>query len=491
VGQGGLEFGKKSLNARRFSQTVSVMDRLLPLVRQLSSDASEPGDTELVDRFAQRNDQDAFGLLVRRHGPMVRGVCRRSLRDDADVDDAFQVTFIILARKAHSLRHPERLAGWLHGVAFRTTNFIRTRAARRHRCERHDSLGMISIEAPIPQTDLGPILDAELSQLAEKYRLPVILCHMQGLSRRQAALRLGCPEGTLSARLARAMAMLRKRLVQRGIAPVAIAGLAGTAETKLARATVEAAVRAVDGSTSKAVSRLAQGVLRMWAVQRISRIGIVVATMAMLAAGIALAPFGASGPAARADQPPATVEKQQPPIRITVGIDSKGNIKSIELREGKDDVVTVNSIATLAKYLKRIRADKSASDSLRVQVRPDAKWATVASLVDACRESGFAKIQLAVDRNATKSAEPKVEGMDERGAITSVAKDNLAGISLGSDHGLKVGHVLHVYRETPTPEYLGALVVQKTESHRSVGKFQPATQKSMIQVGDTVCTKMP
>jgi RNA polymerase sigma factor (sigma-70 family) len=181
-------------------------------------DAVGGADGELLARYRTRRDEDAFGSLVRRHGPMVLGVCRRVLRDAHAADDAFQVTFLVLARKADAVRPPDRLAPWLYGVAYRTALRARGRAARRQQVE-----GEYAAQSPTTPTqhsqatDLPAVLDEQVNALPEKYRVPLVLCGIQGLNKAEAAARLGLPEGTVSSRLARARDMLRERLARRGV----------------------------------------------------------------------------------------------------------------------------------------------------------------------------------------------------------------------------------------------------------------------------------
>src|SRR5947209_5026354 len=172
---------------------------------------SGPSDGRLLESFAHRGDQAAFEALVRRHGPMVLGVCRRVLGDVHAAEDALQATFLVLVRKAASIAKRELLGNWLYGVAYRTALKAKTAAARRRAKERQ--------VRPMPNPgneeevwrELQPLLDQELSRLPDKYRIPVVLCDLQGKSRQEAARQLGCPEGTVSSRLARARVMLAKR----------------------------------------------------------------------------------------------------------------------------------------------------------------------------------------------------------------------------------------------------------------------------------------
>ncbi|MCI0705813.1 MAG: sigma-70 family RNA polymerase sigma factor, partial [Planctomycetia bacterium] len=186
---------------------------------------ADHGDGELLTRYRTLRDQDAFGSLVRRHGPMVLGVCKRVLRDSHAADDAFQATFLVLAKKADAVRPPDRLAPWLYGVAYRTALKARGRAFRRQQVEQ--AYAAESANRPAPSSDefadVLPILDEQVNGLPEKYRTPLVLCAIQGLNKAEAAARLGLPEGTVSSRLARAREMLRERLTRRGLVVPAVA----------------------------------------------------------------------------------------------------------------------------------------------------------------------------------------------------------------------------------------------------------------------------
>src|SRR5262249_12792484 len=156
-----------------------------------------------------RRDDDAFEALVRRHGPMVLGVCRRVVGHDAEADDAFQATFLVLARKANAIAQRDLLANWLYGVAFRTALEARSRMLRRHSLEQpFDDFPQFETEAEAERAELLALLDSELNRLADKYRVPVVLCELEGRSRREVARQLGIPEGTLSSRLAAARRLL-------------------------------------------------------------------------------------------------------------------------------------------------------------------------------------------------------------------------------------------------------------------------------------------
>ena len=225
-------------------------------------------ETQLLERFLtgdKDTGEDAFTALVYRHGPMVLGVCRRMLPNAHDAEDAFQATFLILARRAASIGRREQLANWLYGVAVRTAKEARRRAARQHARERRlmNESHVKVVNAPDEdQRDLLSLLDKELNALPPRYRIALVACELEGKSRREAAQQLGVPEGTLSTHLARGRKLLRDRLVRRGVSLGAgpFAGLARpittiTVSERLAGSTVRAALGYTSGGLAAAQSR--------------------------------------------------------------------------------------------------------------------------------------------------------------------------------------------------------------------------------------------
>jgi RNA polymerase sigma factor (sigma-70 family) len=234
-------------------------------------------DAQLLEDFIHRREGAALATLVRRHGPMVWGVCRRVLRNYHDAEDAFQVTFLVLVRRVASVVPREMVANWLYGVARQTALKARSTADRRKGRERQ--LSAMPEPAAVeqqPPHDLQPVLDEEVSRLPERYRAVVVLCDLEGQTRREAARQLGVPEGTVAGRLARARALLAKRLVRRGlplsggllaVVPppnTAPAGLpASVASSTIAAATRVAAGQATAaGVISARVAALTEGVLK-------------------------------------------------------------------------------------------------------------------------------------------------------------------------------------------------------------------------------------
>src|SRR5262245_4751159 len=175
--------------------------------------AVEP-DSALLERFVRAQDESAFALLMLRHGAMVLGLCRGVLRHHQDAEDAFQATFLALVRKAGSIAQRESLGGWLHKVAYRVALGARSSAAKRAAHERP----LVDIpSAPDGDAELWRLLRAEVDRLPDKYRLPIVLCHLEGKTIDEAARALGCPPATVGTRLARARARLRSRLGRRGV----------------------------------------------------------------------------------------------------------------------------------------------------------------------------------------------------------------------------------------------------------------------------------
>jgi RNA polymerase sigma factor (sigma-70 family) len=184
----------------------------------LRHDVADLTDGQLMGSFLSRQDGAAFEALVRRHGPMVLGVCRRVAGNLHDAEDAFQATFLVLACKAATVEPLEAVGNWLYGVAYRVASKIRSRAARRRARERQvNDMPRPEAEPPLGRQELELLLDQELNRLPDKYRLPIVLCDLEGWTRREAARQLGLPDGTLSNRLATGRRMLATRLSRRGL----------------------------------------------------------------------------------------------------------------------------------------------------------------------------------------------------------------------------------------------------------------------------------
>jgi RNA polymerase sigma factor (sigma-70 family) len=301
------------------------------------------GDAELLERFIAHRDGGAFALLVRRHGPMVLGVCRRVLGNEADAQDAFQATFLVLVRKATSIVPRTQVGNWLHGVAHKTALKAKDMNRRRRVKERE-----AAAQGRNARDDTGDplleILDGELRALPEKYRAPIVLCDLEGLSYREAAARLRCPQGTLSDRLTRGRALLARRVARRcpaATAPALAALLAGDAPASLpppltawaTRAgTVLAAGRALtEGAVSSKVASLAEGVLKMLLLSKLKTVaGGCLLLAAVIAAGWACAARVSAGVVPGGDAVPRAEDNVATPGRTARPTGSPADAREAE-----------------------------------------------------------------------------------------------------------------------------------------------------------------
>jgi RNA polymerase sigma factor (sigma-70 family) len=260
-------------------------------------DVEEATDGQLMDSFVVHRDQGAFEAILRRHGPMVLGVCRRVLHHVQDAEDAFQATFLVLVRRANSVSPRDRVGNWLYGVAYRTALEAKRAAARRRAKER---------EAPpkeaideISHREWQLFWDQELSRLPDKYRLPIVLCDLEGRTQKEAARHMGWREGTLSGRLSRARGLLAKRLSRHGLLfSSGLASVALSPDVALAQvpsvlliSTLKAA-RAVAANSRAAVAvsdpvaALYEGVSRAMFVTKLKIVALVILTVAFFGWGM-------------------------------------------------------------------------------------------------------------------------------------------------------------------------------------------------------------
>jgi RNA polymerase sigma factor (sigma-70 family) len=294
----------------------SHLDRALCQLRSASvaESVEQFPDGDLVQRFLEGRDEAAFAALVRRHGGLVLRVCRHVLPRNADAEDAFQAAFLILARKAASLRNGASLAGWLHGVAFRCAHDFRKNAMRRHKREQ-STASRPPTESPLASAamnELQAFLDEEIQRLSTTIRSAFVLCVLEGKGRAEAAQTLGCSEGTLASRLAKARAVLQKRLTARGVTlgaalcavELSINTASAAASAALSETTTTAALAFTTGSAAGAVSgpaaAVAEGVLQSMFITKFKAgavlmmaIGLSVTAAATLVAqpGAAVAPL--------------------------------------------------------------------------------------------------------------------------------------------------------------------------------------------------------
>ena len=295
---------------------------LLQHIRRLigAAPSEQTPDALLLEQFRLHRDETAFTTLVQRHGPLVFGVCRRVLRDSHAAEDAFQATFLVLARRAGAIRKPEALSSWLHGVAARVAVRARNQDSQRRGRESqvmamasqngaHDAFepaaGGPGPLAESTQRELRLVLDEELARLPEKYRLPMVLCYLEGKSNEEAARQLCWTKGCVSGRLARARDLLRDRLARRGLA-LSAAALGGalthqTVTAGVAPALVDVTVRgavlfaagnAAAGIASVPAVSLARQTLQAMLFARVTTAAALVLAVVLVAGGAGAAIYG-------------------------------------------------------------------------------------------------------------------------------------------------------------------------------------------------------
>lgn len=401
------------------------MARFARLFQFLRHELAPVADAVLLQRFAQHRDEAAFAELVERHGPLVRRVCRRALADPAAADDAFQATFLVLARKAGAIQYPERLAGFLHGVACRAAR--KASSAQRLRQwpadapepadPRPDPLAELSAR------DLLTAIDEEVARLPENNRLPVILCCLEGLSLEEAAARLGWSRGSVKGRLERGRVMLHARLVRRGLklpavlAAVELSRQAGTVPvvlvTSTARAAAGFAVSQIAGIPANVIT-LTQELLNAMSLTRIK-----IAVLVLLALCGTITAAGLMSQALR--QPPA--DNPTPAAQDERRAGPEPRPKPLE----KPDAQTEAKI----KVLQQERRDllKKAMDTRKDEF--EAGRATLDSLIDVAKQWLKAELDVVERQEARvsawqsylellKEAEKRTKALYEAGRITAV-----------------------------------------------------------------------
>jgi RNA polymerase sigma factor (sigma-70 family) len=325
-------------------------------------------DASLLERFVAQRDGLAFEAIVARHGPLVLSVCLRMLPERSDVEDAFQATFLILVRKAGTLRDRQRLGPWLYGVAHRVAARARTQIASRRFHERR-AVGKGSLESAgdMERRELLAMLDDEVTRLPEKYRAVVVLCDLEGRTHEETARELGCALGTVKSRLDWARKRLRSRLISRGLAPSAVTLAAGlttgpasaAVPERLLVLTVEAALRGIAGRATVAgavpasVSILTEGILTTMFLSRLKTIGAILLAVGTCAAGLGVVAQTPSD--TKQDKP---FDPQSLRLRLMVEARERAEALQTELRNRtaaelqklgariERDVVTVNLVAT-------------------------------------------------------------------------------------------------------------------------------------------------
>jgi RNA polymerase sigma factor (sigma-70 family) len=308
-------------------------------------------DAELLERFIAQRDEVAFGALLERHAPMVLGVCRRVVSDTHLAEDVLQASFLLLARKAASIRKREALAAWLHGTALRLARRAAAEAARACRADRPAPAASPSDPlADLSGRELLQVLDEELAGLPESYRIPLLLCHLEGHTRDEAAVRLGWSAGQVKGRLERGRRLLRDRLVKRGVAlPAALSAmlvsdslLCAAVPNVLVPTLARTASAFATGAASAAIPAralcLTEGALKTMFVNRLKLLTISVLVLGLVSSGVGMwlgsrSHAEGQSPAPVAEKPKPVAQDERPPAQLqqAAARQTRENLKHIAL----------------------------------------------------------------------------------------------------------------------------------------------------------------
>src|ERR1051326_3637708 len=304
----------------------------------LGEDDQGLADSELLHRFLERGDQAAVAVLLGRHGAMVWGVCRRILGDHHESEDAFQATFLVLVRKAASIRNRDAVGNWLYGVAHQTALKARTMLAKRRKKKRQAALAPARVDAEYNRWgESQALLDQELSRLPDIYRTAIVLCDLEGKKQKDAARELRCPEGTVAARLSRGRRMLAQRLAKQGVTLSGFTLPALISQTDVKASLISSTVKAVSAVAldqavtadvvSTKVAALAEGVLKAMLIKKLQKATLLILVLAAgLTAGAFVYHSRAAAPAndgpapqSRNDDKKAEPDKAEPDVPTKTG----------------------------------------------------------------------------------------------------------------------------------------------------------------------------
>jgi RNA polymerase sigma factor (sigma-70 family) len=338
-------------------------------------------DAELLDRFVSQFEEVAFETIVHRHGPMVWGVCRRVLGEHHGAEDAFQATFLVLARKAASVMPREKLGNWLYGVANQTAMKAKATTYKWRAREKQvpDMPEQQSDQEDCPDDWLA-LLDQELSRLPERYRIPIILCELEGKTHKQAAQQLGWPIGTVSGRLSRGRSMLAGRLTRRGVKLAsgslaallsqssASAGVPLSLITSTTRAATKiAAGQAAAGLVSAKVAALTEGALKAMLMTKV-KIGTAVLMMVALGT-VGTTSFDFFGRRAEASSLAKQVEQSQFAAREVQARGDKNRQKSLDPKAEMKKLEGTWAITNLIEGGHQVNAEDQTNGIGRVVIK--------------------------------------------------------------------------------------------------------------------------
>jgi RNA polymerase sigma factor (sigma-70 family) len=369
-------------------------------------------DSQLLHRFLTGRDgaeQAAFAALVERHGPMVLRVCRQVLGNPHDAQDAFQATFLVLARKASAVRNAESLASWLHGIALRVAVRAKVDEARRRVHERAwAEMKQREVDEEAVRSECCPELHEAIARLPERYREPVVLCYLEGMTSEQAAMRIGCPPGTVWSRLSTARQRLRRRLVRGGVAlsgTLLAAELTPPASAALSRALLDATVAASVGFAARRATEaalaseltitLARGVLCAMTMSKLKTLGAIAVACALALAGMQTLTLGQSRERSGAQEPAAAAP---------AGDDSYTALSRSLDKLGSELDETTQRSAEMRKDLQRLRVVLKA---LGGGLRPDAGTEAAAQFASVLESQPFQAVTRLAQQLKRHPAQPK------------------------------------------------------------------------------------
>jgi RNA polymerase sigma factor (sigma-70 family) len=460
-------------------------------------------DGQLLECYVRGRDEAAFAALVHRHGPMVWGVCRRVLRSYQDAEDAFQATFLVLVRKAASIVQREKVANWLYGVAHQTALKARATTARRGAREKQvTAMPEPALQQQELWADLQPLLDQELSRLPDKYRAVIVLCDLEGKTRREAARHFRLPEGTVASRLATARTMLAKRLaryrlaVSGGVLAAMLSEQAAAASVPIsvASATIKAATlvaagqAAATGAISVKAVALAEGVLKTMLLNKFKFATAVLVVVTVLAAGAVtltrpvLAEKPADQPSTQkkepADQPAREKKEVEALPRVVSGIvksvDAEKNALTVAHREGETTFTVARDANITIDGKPGVLAALPAGANVILSQFVDPK---TARCVGAEGASVFGKVK-AVD---VEKSTITVAGVQPDDRTFSVAKDTAIVIDgkPGQLAGIPTGASLHALNLCVDQKTARSINVEGPAFHRVPVKTVEAEQNTI------------
>jgi RNA polymerase sigma factor (sigma-70 family) len=397
----------------------------------------EASDRDLLRRFSERREAAAFHALLRRHGPMVFDVCRGVLGNEANAEDAFQATFLILARKAATIRKAASVGSWLHSVAYRTALQARAQEATRKKSEAQAPAHPKAEPDDLTWREVRATLHEELTRLPERYRVALVLCYLESKTQDQAAVQLGLAKSTLKVRLERGKELLRARLVRRGLGPAALL-VAATWPAPVASAffrptlmsaTVKAACLSGTGSASPGVisakvAALSERVIRA---MFMTKMRLVVGLLALAtAAGICGPAFLPGGAVAEAQVAPPIARAEVAPD----GRDIERLIKQLGNDEYEEREAATSALKKVGKPALKALGE-AATENADAEVRTRA-----AALVVAIRDSLIRSIDLGphVNQKLTERFHNYREGNDL--ATLPTGRRSFAGIPLTVGKGV-------------------------------------------------------